>query len=161
MIYHNAVEVTRILLYKLNGIFMCGSRWGLGKPLKFHAAVYEGGGCLQTVYDDIQYIPKILSWKGPTFPENNRYILVICTSTHCILHAYTVLLNFMQRFKRICSNKDCLLRYLMHSRNPKFKRVEISKRNEIRNPGNMHIYTLCFKYIYAYTGSFINFCAAV
>lgn len=51
---------------------MCGSRWGLGKPLKFHAAVYEGeGGCLQTVYDDIQYVPKILSWKGPTFPENN------------------------------------------------------------------------------------------
>lgn len=71
MICHNAVEVTRILLYKLNGIFMCGSRWGLGKPLKFHAAVYGGGGCLQTVYDDIQYILKILSWKGPTFPENN------------------------------------------------------------------------------------------
>lgn len=44
MIYHNAVEVTRILLYKLNGIFMCGSRWGLGKPLKSHAAVYGGGG---------------------------------------------------------------------------------------------------------------------
>lgn len=31
----------------------------------------RGGGGLQTVYDDIQYIPKILSWKGPTFPENN------------------------------------------------------------------------------------------
>lgn len=45
---------------------------GPGKtPIKFHAAVYEGGGCLQTVYDDIQYILKILSWKGPTFPENN------------------------------------------------------------------------------------------
>lgn len=42
-------------------IFMRGSRGVLGKPLEFHAAVYEkGGGSLQTVHYDIQYMPKIL-----------------------------------------------------------------------------------------------------
>lgn len=44
MIYYNVVEVMRILLYKFNGISMCGFRWGLGKFLKFYVVVYEGGG---------------------------------------------------------------------------------------------------------------------
>lgn len=43
---------------------------GPGKPPKIPCSSLWGV-CLQTVYDDIQYMPKILSWKGPTFPENN------------------------------------------------------------------------------------------
>lgn len=56
-------------------IFMRGSRWGMGKPLKFYAAVYRGGGGVLTnfFYYDIHYtcMSEILSWKGPKFPENN------------------------------------------------------------------------------------------
>lgn len=48
MIYYNVVEVMRILLYKFNGIFMCGFRWGLGNFLKFYVVVY--GGCVYKLF---------------------------------------------------------------------------------------------------------------
>lgn len=103
------------LLYKHNGIFMNlfwihfndmpsalkifmrGSRGVLGKPLEFHAAVYEeeGGGVAYKLFITIFNICQkffLKSWKGQRFLENNGisifwYILVIRTSTQCILHA--------------------------------------------------------------------------
>lgn len=62
---------------------------------------------LQTVHYYIQDMAKILSWKGPKFPENNgiRMLLVIFTSTHGVLNTYNVLRNSVQRLKRSCAFK--------------------------------------------------------
>lgn len=58
--------------------------------------------------------------------------------------------NSMQRLKRSCAYTNCLLRYLIHCQNPKFKRAEIKKINGIRRSWwyeHLHIYTLCCKYV--------------
>lgn len=61
--------------------------------------------CLLQRY--IQYVAKILSLKGPTFPKNwwNWKFLIICTSTHYVFNTYKVLLNSMQRLRRRRSYK--------------------------------------------------------
>lgn len=53
------------------------------------------------------FLPQILSSKGSKFPEKlrNWNILVICTSTVCVLDTYKVSRNSVQQFKRSCVYK--------------------------------------------------------
>lgn len=64
--------------------------------------------CLQSVYNFHAAVYNIiLSSKEPKFLQkfNKQNFLVIWTSTYCVLNAYTVSLNSMQRVKRSCAYK--------------------------------------------------------
>lgn len=71
--------------------------------------------------------------------------------TYCVLNAYTVSLNYMQRVKRSCAYK-LFNAVLQRVKILLFKKAEITRKiKESEFPGNMHICTLFPKCLQSFT----------
>lgn len=83
-----------------------------------------------------------------------EHFLVICISTHHIPKAYTYTgsRNFLQRFIRGVALKSCSLLFLIQDKNSMLKKDQIPRKTiKIKIYCNMHIFTLCPKYLLSFT----------